>query len=122
MRNFNYDDNDDEFKNEIDNFFHDDEEDYEDRDEDDEEDEEDEDDYEVGYSKEAILKAMEMESVETQLDIALLQMTIQMLEKSFWWRFYSPNRQMKLITRSYAIFYKILEEAKKERSKNNGNV
>ena len=99
MREFDYDGNED-FQNDIDNF-------WKDSDDDDEEDEyeDDMDDGEfLGYSKQEVLRAMELELVEREIDLKMLKLAIEMSEKSFWWRFYSLETRLRIIAKSYLIF------------------
>ena len=97
MRDFNYDENE-EFQNEIDNFFGGDE-------------EEGADFY---YDKKDIIKAMEIEIAESEINLRLLKMAIQTLEKSFCWRFYSFKTKMKMILEMYTLFSRVIYDKKKE--------
>lgn len=64
-----------------------------------------------------ILKAMEMELVENSMDLKLLKDVTKMLEKSFWWRFYSFETKLKMVTQAYAVIDKLIMEVRERRKK-----
>jgi hypothetical protein len=98
MREYNYDDED---KNDIDKFWHGD-------DNDDDEMEE----YEL--SKSDIISAMEIDLMEKEVDLKILKSSLKMLEKSFWWRFCSFETKLKRIAKTYLIFKKLTKKVEEE--------
>jgi hypothetical protein len=96
MRDFNYDENE-EFQNDIDNFFGGGDE-----------------GGDFYYDKKDIIKAMEIEIAESEINLKILKMVIQTLERSFWWRFYSFKRKMKMILEMYALITRVIYDKKKE--------
>jgi hypothetical protein len=96
MRDFDYDENED-FQNDIDNFFG------------------DQDDEGIYYDKKDIIKAMELEVTENNINLKLLKTVIQTLEDSFWWRFYSFKTKLKMIARTYVVFSQLVFDKKKEK-------
>lgn len=119
MRHYNYDENNEDFRNEVDKFWEpdDDEEDEEDEEEDEEEDDEEEVEEIMGYTKKDLIRAMELDLAENELDISLLHIAIQSLEKSFWWKFRSFESRLNLIAKTYLIFSKLILAKKGNRSK-----
>lgn len=101
MRNFNYDDNE-EFQPEIDNFF-------------DEEDDEEYDGEEFFGEKSEIIRAMELELVESHINLKILQTAIKTCEKKWFWRFYSLPTKLKHIAKAYVTFERLLSEVEKEK-------
>lgn len=99
MREYDYDENSDEFQDEMEEFF---EEEYE--------------EYQAELlKKKDVLKAMEMELVENSMDLKLLKDVTKMLQKSFWWRFYSFKTRLKMITQAYAVIDKLIMEVRDRR-------
>ncbi len=104
MREYNYDGED----REVDNFWKD-----GDEMEEYEENEDDEDNF-LGYSKQEIIRAMELELGEKQIDLELLRAAMRFNETSFWWRFYGFQTRLKMIAKSYLIFRKLTKPDKEE--------
>jgi hypothetical protein len=94
MRNFEY--NEDE--NDVDKFWQGEEED----------DDMEEEEYDAKQME--LIHAMEMQLAERDLDLRALKIVIKMLEKSFCWRFYKFQTKLKMITKSYFVLIKMLEK------------
>lgn len=112
MRHFERDENDDE---EFNPFF---DLDGETDDEDDEMDEELSEEYVKLLEKQTAIETVQLELVQAELNIRVLNMTVKMLERSFWWRFRSPASKLGIITSSYVkmmgLLYKQNELNEKE--------
>jgi predicted metal-dependent hydrolase len=98
MRRFDYDNNDDEYREDVDKFFN----------------EEDEDDNEHARYEELVEEELALQ--EAQLDVAFrelnhrtLRASIRICEKSFWWSFYSVKTRMKMINEAYSRLKKMEE-------------
>lgn len=102
MREYNYDDED---KNDIDKF-------WQDGDDDDDDGMEGPDEYEI--EKSDILRAMELDFLERELDLKVLKLSIKLLEKSFWWRFCKFETKLKRIAKTYLIFMQLAKKASEE--------
>lgn len=101
MRRFDYDENE-EYRNEVDNFFG-------------ENEQEMSNDYLSPEEYDEILKE-EQENLELQKNIVkqefnhrILRFAIKMSENSFWWRFYSISTRLKIIDRTYKRLKKLEE-------------
>jgi hypothetical protein len=56
-----------------------------------------------------VVQQLHIELAHRDLDDRLLFKTIKMLEKSFWWKFYSQKKKIRLIARTYRSFKKLNE-------------
>lgn len=100
MREYNYDEED---KNDIDKFW---------QDGDDDEEDMDMEEYEV--EKSDILRAMELDLLERELDLKVLRLSLKLLEKSFWWRFCKFETKLKMIAKTYLIFKQLAKKGNEE--------
>lgn len=98
MREYNYDDED---KNDIDKFW-----------QDGDDDEEEMEEYEI--EKSDILRAMELDLLERELDLKVLRLSLKLLEKSFWWRFCKFETKLKRIAKTYLIFKQLAKKSNEE--------
>lgn len=98
MRRFNYEDND-EYREDVDNFFN----------EFDELDDLTDEEYESLMDERDSINDLQIKFVYRDLNNKLLRMAIRSCEKRFFWRFYSPQKQLKIIEETY-LLYKKLEE------------
>lgn len=89
MRRFDYDDNE-EYREDVDNFF---------------DSGSDEgitpDEYRAIVKQEQEMQAVQLNLAYRDMNSHLLCRAIKMLEKSFWWRFYSLDTRLKMIERTY---------------------
>jgi len=96
MRRFEYDDSDEFFKDDLESFF----------------DEEDPDNF--GLPKGELINVLQLDLVEVDLNMRLLSITIRTLEKTFLWRFRSPQKKMKMISEMYGEMVKLVDKDPKE--------
>ena len=100
MRHYEY--NDDEFSNDVDKFWKG----------DDDDDENMNNEMEEEFYNKEVIHAIEMQLAEKDLDLRLLKVVIKMLESSFWWKFYNFKTKLKMISRSYMIFFKTMQKTR----------
>lgn len=104
MRRFDYDDNNEEHREDVDGFF---------GDMNDEDDEEEyfisPEEYKELVEDQQAMQQLHINLAHRDLDDRLLFKTIRMLEKSFWWRFYSQNKKLRLISRTYKTLKRLNE-------------
>lgn len=93
MRRFNYEENDDNYREEIDNFFSD------HRDITDEQ-----------FKAEEQMQEVQIKFVSRELNHRVLRTSIRTCEKSFWWWFYSQTTRLKMIEIAYKQLRKLEEE------------
>lgn len=100
MRRFDYDDNED-YREDVDNFF-------------DGEGDEAEgitpEEYRSIVKEEQQMQQMQLGLVHRELNDRLMFKTIKMLERGFWWRFYSVDTKLKMIEKAYRRMKKINEK------------
>lgn len=95
MRQFNYDENEEHHRREVDNFFGDDLE---------------KDEFEAVLKEEQAALDLQYKLVRQELNHRLLRTAVRLAEKSFWWRFYSLATRLSMIDKAYKKLKK-LEEA-----------
>lgn len=66
--------------------------------------------YEAIRQENAAMQQASFDIVYRELDDRLLFRVVKMLERSFWWRFYSLDTRMKMIEKSYRRMKKINEK------------
>ena len=87
MRRFDYDDNE-EFQDDVNNFFQDNE--------------------DFFADEEALQSSLDF--VAQDYNLTIMQTVVEMLEKSFWWKFISLNTRLKMIEKTFRKFKKLQEE------------
>ena len=102
MRRFNYDDNEDHHED-IDGFLNN-------ENGGEEEDFISPDEYKQIIEEEKALQKAQMEIVQRDINDRTLFESIRMLEKSFWWRFYSLKTRMKMIKEVYTKLKRLGEK------------
>lgn len=88
MRRFDYDDNE-EFREDVDNFFRDSADFFED------------DEHDLQQSVDFVMR---------DLNLRIMRTAIRMLEKSIWWKFSSLNTRLKMIDKTYKKLKKLQGE------------
>lgn len=98
MRRFDYDD-DDDYREDVDNFF-------------DGEEQPDitPEEYRSLIEDEQVIQQLQIEMVSRELNDRLMFKAIKMLEKSFWWRFYSLDTRLKMIEKTFNKMKSISED------------
>lgn len=94
MRRFDYDNNDDEYREDVDKFFNEDS---------------DADRYEELVEEELALQEAQLDVAFRELNHRTLRAAIRICEKSFWWSFYSVKTRMKMINEAYSRLKKMEE-------------
>lgn len=94
MRRFNYEDND-EYRKDVDHFFN--------------EDDLSRDDYEA-IIDEIETHQLEVKFVARDLNYRILRAAVKTCEKSFFWRFYSQDTRLELISKTYKCFRELEED------------
>jgi len=95
MRRFEYDDNDDFFKDDLENFF-----------------DEGPDDYHI--PKGELINVLQLDLVEADLNMRLLALTVKTLEKTFLWRFRKLKTKMKMIREMYNEMVNLVDRVDKD--------
>ncbi len=99
MRRFDYDDNED-YREDVDNFFGDGE-------------EGDAsitpDEYKAIVQEEQAMQQLQIDLVYRELNDRLMFRAVKMLEKTFWWKFYSLDKKLRIIEKTCRRLKKISE-------------
>lgn len=98
MRRFDYDDNE-ENREDVDNFFGGEEAAYITPE-----------DYKAIVQEEQAMQQLQLDLVHRELNDRLLYRVTKMLEKSFWWRFYSLETRLRMIEKAYRRMKRITEK------------
>jgi len=101
MRRFNYEDNNEEYRKEVDNFF---------RDIGNESDITQE-EYEAIMREEQEYVDLQHQIIRQELNHRLLRTAIRMVENSFWSRFYSFGTRLQMIDKAYRKLKKLEEQS-----------
>lgn len=101
MRRFNYEDNNEEYRKEVDNFFR----------ELGDESAVTPDEYEAMMQEEQAYNNLQYQLVRQELNHRLLRTAVRMAENSFWWRFYSLGTRLQMIDRAYRKLKKLEEQS-----------
>jgi len=96
MRRFEYDDSDDFFRDDLENFF----------------DEEEHEHFSV--PKGELINVLQLDLVEADLNMKLLSLSVRTLEKTFLWKFRSPKTKIKMISEMYKEMVKLIDRDLKE--------